>query len=46
MLNPKTDTDFPEALLDAEIHPADILSIIYMWLNGSRDEAVASLNSN
>lgn len=45
MLNPQTDTEFLEALLDAEIHPADALGIIDMWLNGPRPEAVAALNS-
>lgn len=44
MLNPTTDTEFLEALLDAEIHLPDVLNIIDMWLNGSRDEAVSELN--
>ena len=45
MLNPQTDTEFLEALLDAEIHPADVLGIIDLWLNGSRAEALSALNN-
>lgn len=46
MFNPKTDADLLEALLEAEIDTADVLGIIDMWINGSREDAIDILNSN
>lgn len=43
-LNPTTDTDFLEALLEAELDPYDVLPLIYVWVNGSRPDAIQKLN--
>lgn len=44
MLKPRTDTEFLEALLEAEIHPGHVLEIVDTWLNGTHEDAVALLN--
>lgn len=46
MLESKADTDLLEALLEAEIEASDVLGIIDMWMNGSREDAIDILNSD
>lgn len=46
MFHPKTDADLLEALLEAEIDQSDVLSVIDMWMNRSREDAINLLNPN